>query len=274
MMMPNAAAGTIAMRLGAHGPGFSVASACATGSHAIGEALRMIQRGEADVVVAGGTEAALTGLVPGRLQAHGRALARGRLAPVRRPARRLRDGRGRGRRSCSSATSTPRARGATVYGADRRLRRVQRRVPHHPARRGRPRRGAGDARGAGRRGRSARRRRLPQRPRHQHAATTTRSRPARSSRCSTASARRRRSARRSRRSGTCSARPARSRRSPAWRRCAAACCRRRSTTPSPTPSATSTTCPRARARRRACELALSNSFGFGGQNACLAVAKA
>ena len=56
MMMPNAAAGVIAMRLGAHGPGFSVSSACATGGHAIGEAHRMITRGEADVVVAGGTE--------------------------------------------------------------------------------------------------------------------------------------------------------------------------------------------------------------------------
>ncbi|HEX5900803.1 MAG TPA: beta-ketoacyl-[acyl-carrier-protein] synthase family protein [Solirubrobacteraceae bacterium] len=62
MMMPNAAAGTIAMRLGAHGPGFSVSSACATGGHAIGEAARMIVRGEVDAVVAGGTEAALTGL--------------------------------------------------------------------------------------------------------------------------------------------------------------------------------------------------------------------
>jgi 3-oxoacyl-[acyl-carrier-protein] synthase II len=62
MMMPNAAAGQVAMRLGAHGPGFSVASACATGAHAIGEAKRMIERGEVDVVVAGGTEAALVGL--------------------------------------------------------------------------------------------------------------------------------------------------------------------------------------------------------------------
>jgi 3-oxoacyl-[acyl-carrier-protein] synthase II len=62
MMMPNAAAGQVAMRLGAHGPGFSLASACATGSHAIGEAKRMIERGEADAVVAGGTEAALVGL--------------------------------------------------------------------------------------------------------------------------------------------------------------------------------------------------------------------
>ncbi len=60
MMMPNAAAAHIAMRHGAHGPGFSLASACATGGHAIGEAARMIARGEADAVVAGGTEAAMT----------------------------------------------------------------------------------------------------------------------------------------------------------------------------------------------------------------------
>jgi 3-oxoacyl-[acyl-carrier-protein] synthase II len=62
MMMPNAAAGTIAIRIGARGPGFSVSSACATGGHAIGEGMRMIDRGEADAVIAGGTEAALTGL--------------------------------------------------------------------------------------------------------------------------------------------------------------------------------------------------------------------
>ena len=62
MMMPNAAAGMVAMRLGLHGPGFSIASACSTGSHAIGEAKRMIERGDADAVVAGGTEAALVGL--------------------------------------------------------------------------------------------------------------------------------------------------------------------------------------------------------------------
>jgi 3-oxoacyl-[acyl-carrier-protein] synthase II len=62
MMMPNAAAGAVAIRYGLHGPGFSVASACATGSHAIGEGMRMIERGEADIVVAGGTEAAMTTL--------------------------------------------------------------------------------------------------------------------------------------------------------------------------------------------------------------------
>jgi 3-oxoacyl-[acyl-carrier-protein] synthase II len=62
MMMPNAAAGQIAMRRGLHGPGFSIASACSTGAHSIGEAARMIVRGEADVMISGGTEAALVGL--------------------------------------------------------------------------------------------------------------------------------------------------------------------------------------------------------------------
>jgi 3-oxoacyl-[acyl-carrier-protein] synthase II len=62
MMMPNAAAGQIAMRRGLHGPGFSLASACSTGAHSIGEAARMIARGEADAMIAGGTEAALVGL--------------------------------------------------------------------------------------------------------------------------------------------------------------------------------------------------------------------
>jgi 3-oxoacyl-[acyl-carrier-protein] synthase II len=62
MMMPNAAAGQIAMRRGLHGPGFSIASACSTGAHSIGEAARLITRGEADVMISGGTEAALVGL--------------------------------------------------------------------------------------------------------------------------------------------------------------------------------------------------------------------
>jgi 3-oxoacyl-[acyl-carrier-protein] synthase II len=62
MMMPNAAAGQIAMRRGLHGPGFSIASACSTGAHSIGEAARLIARGEADAMIAGGTEAALVGL--------------------------------------------------------------------------------------------------------------------------------------------------------------------------------------------------------------------
>jgi 3-oxoacyl-[acyl-carrier-protein] synthase II len=114
-MMPNAAAGTIAMRLGAHGPGFSVASACATGSHAIGEALRLIQRGEADVVVAGGAEAALTGLCLAAFKRMG-ALSR---EGVSRPFDAQRDGfvmgEGAGVVVLERAEHAS-ARGATVYG--------------------------------------------------------------------------------------------------------------------------------------------------------------
>jgi 3-oxoacyl-[acyl-carrier-protein] synthase II len=53
----------IATRLGAIGPNFAVVSACATGSHAIGEAADLIRRGRADVFLAGGTEACITPLV-------------------------------------------------------------------------------------------------------------------------------------------------------------------------------------------------------------------
>jgi 3-oxoacyl-[acyl-carrier-protein] synthase II len=88
MMMPNAAAGTIAIRLNARGPGFSVASACATGAHAIGEAARMVARGEADVVVAGGTEATLNGLTIAAFKSLG-ALSK---AGISRPFDARRDG--------------------------------------------------------------------------------------------------------------------------------------------------------------------------------------
>jgi len=53
----NMASGVVSMRFGARGPNSCVVTACATGTHAIGDAFRMIQRGEADVVIAGGTEA-------------------------------------------------------------------------------------------------------------------------------------------------------------------------------------------------------------------------
>ena len=59
MMMPNAASAAIAIAYGLHGPNLSVASACATGSHAIGEAAEIIQRGQAEVMLSGGSEAVL-----------------------------------------------------------------------------------------------------------------------------------------------------------------------------------------------------------------------
>jgi 3-oxoacyl-[acyl-carrier-protein] synthase II len=58
----NLAAGQIAIRYGARGPSLCIATACAVGNHSIGEAYRAILRGDADVILAGGTEAALTPL--------------------------------------------------------------------------------------------------------------------------------------------------------------------------------------------------------------------
>lgn len=60
MMITNMAPGQISMLYGAKGPSFAVTSACASGTHAIGEAFRMIQRGVSDVIITGGSEAAVS----------------------------------------------------------------------------------------------------------------------------------------------------------------------------------------------------------------------
>jgi 3-oxoacyl-[acyl-carrier-protein] synthase II len=62
MLIVNLAAGNVSMRFGAKGPNTAVSTACASGNHAIGDAFRMIQRGEVDAMIAGGTECVLTGL--------------------------------------------------------------------------------------------------------------------------------------------------------------------------------------------------------------------
>jgi 3-oxoacyl-[acyl-carrier-protein] synthase II len=62
LMMGNAGAAAVAMRHGLRGHSYSILSACAAGAHSIGAAARMIQAGDADAVVTGGSEAALTPL--------------------------------------------------------------------------------------------------------------------------------------------------------------------------------------------------------------------
>ena len=120
MMMPNATAGVIAMQLGWTGPNVCVATACAAGAHAIGEGVRLIRDGTADVVMAGGTEAAVTPLTVAAFARMG-ALSSRNDDPehASRPFDADRDGFviGEGA-SCVVLESLERAhaRGATMYG--------------------------------------------------------------------------------------------------------------------------------------------------------------
>ena len=62
MLVINLASGQISIRFGAKGPNSAVSTACATGNHSIGDAFKIIQRGEADAMIAGGAEAVITPL--------------------------------------------------------------------------------------------------------------------------------------------------------------------------------------------------------------------
>ena len=65
MFIGDIAAGVVSMRFGAKGPNFATQSACATSAHAIGSAFRHIQYGDADVMIAGGSEAAISAMAMG-----------------------------------------------------------------------------------------------------------------------------------------------------------------------------------------------------------------
>jgi 3-oxoacyl-[acyl-carrier-protein] synthase II len=100
-LMANAASGNVSILFKLNGPNTAVATACATGSNAIGDAARLIQHDLAEVMIAGGSEAALSRLGMATFCA-ARALSAERRSPARQPSmgqgpRRLRHGRGRGR---------------------------------------------------------------------------------------------------------------------------------------------------------------------------------
>jgi 3-oxoacyl-[acyl-carrier-protein] synthase II len=92
-LMPNAAAAAIAMKHKLFGPNYAPTSACATGAHSIGEALRYLRSGDADIMIAGGSEAALTPLSVAAFARMG-ALSRRNDDPERasRPFEKNRDG--------------------------------------------------------------------------------------------------------------------------------------------------------------------------------------
>ena len=62
MFIPEIAAGQVSMRFGARGPNYCTVSACASSAHAVGDSYRLIEHGDADAMIAGGTEASITPL--------------------------------------------------------------------------------------------------------------------------------------------------------------------------------------------------------------------
>ena len=114
MMMSNAGAAGVSIRLGWHGPSETITTACAAGTHASRHAARLVASGRCDVAIGGGAEAGMTGRGHGRLRQHDRPVDLGELAALRRPARRVRDHRGRGALVLEDLDHAV-ARGARIY---------------------------------------------------------------------------------------------------------------------------------------------------------------
>jgi len=119
MMMPNATAGQIAIEVGANGPNFCVATACAAGANSIGDGFRLVRDGLCDVVVAGGTESVLTRLSSASFWRMGALSTNDDPAAASRPFDARRDGfvmgEGAGFLVLEDEASA-RARGATILG--------------------------------------------------------------------------------------------------------------------------------------------------------------
>ncbi len=93
MMLPDSAAGQIAIEFGVRGPNMAIVTACASGNNAIGEAAELIRRGDCDMVIAGGAEAAIVPVALAGFNNMGAVSTRNQ-APqeASRPFDRLRDG--------------------------------------------------------------------------------------------------------------------------------------------------------------------------------------
>jgi 3-oxoacyl-[acyl-carrier-protein] synthase II len=118
-VLVDSASGQVAISLGIRGPNYAVVSACATGSHAVGEGAELIKRGDADAVLAGGTEACMHPLILAGFCAM-RGLAAEEEHPPRasRPFDATRAGFVMGEGACVlllEELEAARARGATVY---------------------------------------------------------------------------------------------------------------------------------------------------------------
>ena len=166
----NLASGQVSIRFGARGPNQASCTACSASAHAIGDSYEIIKRGDADVMIAGGAEAAVTPMGVGGFGSM-RALSTRNDEPARacRPFDRDRDGfvigEGAG---IVILEELERAQGAgrVDLRRGRRLRLDGRRLPHDRPARGRRGRRARDAHGAAQGRRRAVGGRLHQRPRH------------------------------------------------------------------------------------------------------------
>ena len=118
-VLVDSASGQLAIELGFRGPNYAVVSACATGSHALGEAAELVRRGDADAVIAGGTESCIHPLIlAGFCSMRGLAVGDGDPAKAARPF----DARREGFVMAEGAAvfvleelESARARGARVY---------------------------------------------------------------------------------------------------------------------------------------------------------------
>jgi 3-oxoacyl-[acyl-carrier-protein] synthase II len=118
-VLVDSASGQLAITLGIRGPNYAPVSACATGSHAVGEGAELIRRGDADAVVAGGTEACIHPLiVAGFAAMRGLATEEERPARASRPFDLTREGFVMGEGACTLVLEEldhARSRGARIY---------------------------------------------------------------------------------------------------------------------------------------------------------------